>query len=50
MGHGDANITLAIYTHVWPDASDAYADLHSRPPVPVEQDVTPITKRTKSTG
>jgi integrase len=45
MGHGDANITLAIYTHVWPDASDAYADLHERPPVPTHRETADLDRR-----
>jgi integrase len=45
MGHGDANITLAIYTHVWPDASEAYADLHDRPPAPVNTSVTDLSSK-----
>lgn len=28
MGHANANITLAIYTHLWPeDLTDAVSDL-----------------------
>jgi integrase len=51
MGHGDANITLAIYTHVWPDASDPYADLHERPPAPADPNVIDLgSKRTGRTG
>lgn len=51
MGHGDANITLAIYTHVWPDANDAYADLHERPPSPLARAVRVLgEQRAASTG